>query len=579
MSILSALDPITAEVLAAAFSGIVQEQQESLFRTGFSTVIRESQDASCALLDAEARVVAQHVVLALHMGAFPACIAGLLAEHPAATLRPGDAFVVNHPYRGGSPHAPDMAVLTPIFRDDRLLAFAAAMAHKPDIGGPVPGSCLGSARETYNEGLHLPPVRYASADGVNADLERIIGANSRTPEVVLGDLRGQLGACRLGERRLNALVDKYRLATILAAFEHIPRLAEARVRARLATWPDGEAETERFLDDDGVDLGKPIRIHVRVAKRGDRIAFDFRESADQARGPANVRPPLVRAACAFCLMTLIDPYLPVNDGLLRVVEAEFREGSICHPRFPAPVNTYNPTMHAIADALFEALSHLVPDQKTADGCGTRSIIVGHGTAGGRALVQYELFGGGSGGRLGLDGVSGTTVNHSNGKIAPVEIVESEYPVRVERFELIPNSGGAGQWRGGLGFVREYTNRGGEARFSVRSTKHAIPPRGIDGGADGRGGHCVVQPGTPEARELPTRYSDLPLPTGHRFRLETPGGGGYGDPRARDPHAVLADVLDGYVSVLAALEEYGVVLRRTPAGYALDETGTAEARRS
>jgi N-methylhydantoinase B len=566
MTVATELDAITAEVLAAALSGIVQEQQQSLFRTGFSTVIRETQDASCALLDARGRVVAQHVVLGLHMGAFPACIEGLFQDYPAEALRPGDAFVVNHPYRGGSPHAPDMAVITPVFRDGRLIAFAAAMAHKPDIGGPVPGSCLGSARETYNEGLHLPPVRYATADGVITDLERIIAANSRTPELVLGDLRGQLGACRLGERRLLELADKYGLDTILAAFERIPQLAEARVRAALATWPDGESEAERFLDDDGVEVGKPVRLHVRVAKQGDRIRFDFRGSDDQAKGPANVRPPLVRAACGFCLMTLVDPYLPVNDGLLRVIEAEFREGSMCDPRFPAPVNTYNPTMHAIADALFEALSHLVPDKKTADGCGTRSIIVGHRADGGRAMVQYELFGGGSGGRLGQDGVSGTTVNHSNGKIASVEIVESEYPVRVERFELIPDSGGAGQWRGGLGFVREYTNLGGDARFSIRSTKHTIPPCGMDGGADARGGRCLIAPGTEAERTLPTRQSDVPLTTGTRFVLETPGGGGYGDPQARDPQAVRDDVLDGYVTPEAAEQQYGVRLAPDGHGY-------------
>jgi N-methylhydantoinase B len=574
MAAATSLDPITAEVLAAALAGIVQEQQEALFRTGFSTVIRESQDASCALLDAQGRVVAQHVVLALHMGAFPACVAGLLQEHPADSLRPGDAFVVNHPYRGGSPHAPDMAVLAPIFCEDELVAFSAAMAHKPDIGGPVPGSCLGSAREIYAEGLHLPPVRYATAAGIVADIERIIAANSRTPELVLGDLRGQLGACRVGERRLLALLAKYGLPTLLAAFAHIPRLTEARVRAALARWPDGEAAAERFLDDDGVRLGQPVRVHVRVRKRGDRVQFDFRESDDQTLGPANVRPPLVRAACAFCLLTLIDPELPVNDGLLRVVEATFRPGSICDPRFPAPVNTYNPTMHALTDALFEALSRLVPDRKTADGCGTRSLIIGHASAGegARARVQYELFGGGSGGRLGLDGVNGTTVNHSNGKIAPIEIIESEYPVRVERFELIPDSGGAGQWRGGLGFVREYVNLGGEARFSVRSTKHRIPPRGMDGGADGRGGRCLLQPGTPEERELPTRCSDLPLPAGARVRLETPGGGGYGDPRRRDPRAVLDDVLDGYVTPEAARALYGVALRRTALGYELADEG-------
>jgi N-methylhydantoinase B len=213
----------------------------------------------------------------------------------------------------------------------------------------------------------------------------------------------------------------------------------------------------------------------------------------------------------------------------------------------------------------------VPDKKTADGCGTRSIIVGHRADGGRAMVQYELFGGGSGGRLGQDGVSGTTVNHSNGKIASVEIVESEYPVRVERFELIPDSGGAGQWRGGLGFVREYTNLGGDARFSVRSTKHAIPPRGVDGGADGRGGRCLIGVSSPAERELPTRQSDVPLATGARFVLETPGGGGYGDPHRRDPQAVLDDVLDGYVSPEAAAARYGLELAPAPDGYTVATT--------
>jgi N-methylhydantoinase B len=549
--------------------------QNALFRTGYSTVIRESQDASCALLDARGRLAAQHVVLALHMGAFPAAVAGTLARYPAETMRPGDAFIVNHPYEGGVPHAPDMVVITPVFFADGLVAFSASMAHKSDIGGPVPGSCSGQAQETYNEGIHFPPVRYERAGRRDEAIDRILAANSRTPEVVLGDLHGQVGACRLGERRLAEALRKYGADAVLGASDRLMTATEARVRAAIATWRDGAATAERFVDDDGVELGKPVRIRVTVRKTADHISFDLRESADQTRGPANVRPPLVRAACAFVLISLIDRYLAVNDGVLRVVELQTRPGSVTDPRPPAPVNTYNPTMHAIADALFEALSHLAPDRAQADGSGSRSIFIG-GHDAGRAYLLYELFGGGSGARRGLDGVSGTSVNHTNTKIAPIEIIESEFPVRIERFALIPDSGGAGEHRGGLGFVRQYELLAESARFSLRSTKHTNPPRGMAGGDDGRGGRCVAYADTPKARDLPTRLGDLPLVRGDRVRLETPGGGGYGDPLRRDPEAVRADVLDGYVTLAAARERYGVAL--SPGG-AVDLAATAELRRA
>ena len=555
-------DAITLEVISTSLAGVVQEMQSSLFRTGYSTIIRETQDASCALLDRHGQLVAQHIVLALHMGAFPACTAGLLATHPAEHMQEGDAFLVNHPYQGGSPHAPDMAVLTPIFNHGQHVGFAGSIAHKSDIGGPVPGSCSGQARETFNEGLHLPPVQYHSAGRPNRDLEAIIAANSRTPELVLGDIRGQVGAARVGERRLREIMDKFGQQTVLSCFEQLYALTEGRLRAAIAQWDDGEAEAERHLDDDGVDLGRPVRVHVRVVKRGNHVRFDFSGCDPQTRGPANVRPPLVQAACAFVLVTLTDASLPINHGLMRTIDVVTPEGSIVNPRFPAPVNTYNPTMHALADALFDALGHLASDRRTADGSGTRSIFLGgRATSAGKSYVQYELFGGGSGGRSGRDGVSGTMVNHSNGKIAAVEIIESEFPTRILRFELIPDSAGAGEYRGGLGFVREYEVLEHDARFSLRSTKHRVPPQGGQGGQNGRPGTCVVHPETPQEEALPTRYADYPLPAGSRFRLETPGGGGYGQAFRRDPQRVLEDILDGYVSEEAARREYGVALVR------------------
>jgi N-methylhydantoinase B len=571
--VISAVD---IEVARASLSGIVREMQNSLFRTGYSTIIRESQDASCALIDTAGDVIAQHVVLPLHLGAFPACCRAVIAAY-GNDVREGDAFLINHPYDGGSPHAPDMAVLTAAFHDGQHVGYCASIAHKSDIGGPVPGSCSGSARETFNEGLHLPAVRYQRRFEPYGDVERIIAANSRTPELVLGDIRGQLGAGRLGEKRLGELIAKMGTETFEAASHKLMASSEARIRGALREWADGRYEAERFIDDDGVDLGKPVRVHVVIEKKGDRIVFDFSGSADQTKGPANIRPPLAHAAAAFCIISLIDPHISINAGVLRAIDIKVRRGSICDPVFPAPVNTYNPTIHAVVDGSFEALGSLVPSRARADGCSSRSIIIGgRSTSSGKGYVQYEIVGGGAGGRSGRDGMSGTNVNQSNAKIAPIEIIESEFPTRLVRFELIADSGGAGAFRGGLGIVREYLNLA-EARFSIRSAKHVIPARGLAGGGPGRTGDIRINPGTNAERQLPTRYADYPLKVGDVFRLETPGGGGWGDPAKRDPALVLEDVVQGYVTPEAAAATYKAALRRAGSQWEIDEEGTAARR--
>jgi N-methylhydantoinase B len=569
------VDAVDLEVIKASLSGIVQEMQNSLFRTGFSTIVRESQDASCALMNADGDVVAQHVVLPLHIGAFPACCGAVLKKF-GDTIAEGDGFLINHPYEGGSPHAPDMCVLTPVFVDGALFGFCGSIAHKGDIGGPVPGSCSGQARETFNEGLHLPAVRYQRGFAPIIDIERIIAANSRTPELVIGDIRGQLGSDRLGERRLQELVTKYGKDKVLASFSRLFEIGEARVRAAIiAEWADGRYEAERFVDDDGITLEQPVRIHVVAEKKGDRLHFDFSGSADQTQGPANIRPPLVQAACAYALISLIDPHMYVSSGLLRAFTITARDGSVLNPRFPAPVNTYNPTVHALVDALFAALGPIVPGKVRADGSGSRSIIIGgRSTSAGKGYVQYEIVAGGAGARATRDGASAITVNQSNARIAPIEIIESEFPTRVQRFELIRDSGGAGTFRGGLGIRREYLNLA-DARFSIRSMKHVIPPNGAAGGRTGRPGDIWINPDNDKAKRLPTRYADYPLKEGDIFRLDTPGGGGYGDPLSRPAGSVLADMREGYVSAEVAESDYGVVL--TADGSAVDAAATEKKR--
>jgi N-methylhydantoinase B len=554
------VDPITLQVIQARLAGIVQEMQNSLFRTGYSTIIRESQDASCALLNTTGEVVAQHVVLPLHMGAFPACADAILKAFPANEIEAGDAFIINHPYLGGSPHAPDMGVLTPIFYQGEWVGFAANMAHKSDIGGTVPGSGSGNAREIYQEGLHLPPVKYMLRLRPVKEIEALIAANSRTAALVIGDLRGQVGAARLGERRMSELMERYGKATVLESTDLLSDYTESRIRRTIAAWPNGESEAESFVDHDGIDLTRPIRIHVKVEKAGDKLHFDFTGSSDQTQGPANIRPPLVRAACAYCLVALVDRFLPINQGLNRVIDATFRPGSVVDPRFPGAVNTYMPTALTVAEAVLKALASFAPDKRIAGGSGSAALVLGgRDSRTDRAFVHYEIFSGGTGARPGKDGVSATAFHLSNCKTAPIEIIESEFPTRVERFEMVADSGGAGTWRGGLGFVRDYRILADDVRFSMRTDKHAIAPFGISDGQAGGRGACLVNPGAAEAKSLPSRFGDHRLRKGDLVRVLRPGGGGLGDPYRRPVAMVLEDVRQRYVSVERAENDYGVAL--------------------
>jgi N-methylhydantoinase B len=525
-------------------------------------------------MDVKGEVVAQHVVLPLHIGAFPACTAAVI-EAFAGSIAEGDAFIINHPYHGGSPHAPDIAVITPIFVAGEHFGFCGSIAHKSDIGGPVPGSCSGQAREIFNEGLHLPAVRYQARYRPNADLERLIGANSRTPELVLGDIRGQLGADRLGEKRLNELVGKGRSRENPRLLRPPARVVGSNLKSAIAEWTDGRFEAERFVDDDGIDQEKPVRIHVVVEKAGDKLHLDFSGSADQTKGPANIRPPLVEAACAYALISLIDPGMYVSSGLVRGFRMTAREGSVLNPRFPAPVNTYNPTIHALVDAIFDAMSHIAPGKVRADGSGSRSIILG-----GRSTYTGK-----------------GTCNTRSSPAAPVRRDEGRHVGdhrRPDQCRDRADRDHRGEFPSRQAFRadRRFRRRRRIPR-RARHTSGISQPRGcplldpfdeardakrLRRGAAGRPGDIWINPDTDRAKRLTTRYADYPLQEGDVFRLDTPGGGGHGDPLARDPERVLADVEEGVVSEDAAERAYCVVLEQARRAWALDRAAT-QARRT
>lgn len=572
------VDSILMQIVSTNLSGIVQEMQQSLFRTGYSTIIRESQDASCAILDREGKVVSQHVVLPLHTGTFPASVEGILKTYKYEDICEGDAFVVNHPYLGGTPHASDMAVITPIFFKNEIVGFCANLAHKSDIGGTVPGSGSGSAREIYHEGLHLPPIRYVHAFQPIKEIEYIIRSNSRTPELVVGDISGQIGANRIGERRIAELMGKVGKDNILSVYRELFNYTERRVREELKVWPDGVYQGEVWIDNDGIELDRKVRISVSIEKKQDQILFDFTDSDDQTIGPANICPPLVKAACYYCLTAMIDPYLPINDGLARTVDTRFRKGSLLDPRLPAPVNSYIATAQAVVEAVISAFGKHLPEKQMAGSCGSGALVIG-GTDSktGKSYVQYEILGGGMGGRTCKDGVSGTTVHVSNGRTASIEILESEFPTQVVRFELQKDSGGAGQYRGGLGYVREYQILDKEVRISMRSDKHKVYPNGITGGNPTHPGSFTVNPDRADAKPMPSRFGDLRLSRGEVVRVVRPGGGGLGLPFLRPAQLVLNDFLDGYISLESARNDYGVSIIEKDEQWEIDEVETAQIR--
>jgi N-methylhydantoinase B len=549
------LDPVTYQVVLSRLSGIVREMQDSVFRTGYSTIIRESQDASCLILDARGDVVGEHVILPLHAISLPEAVRAV--RRIFDDIAPGDAFITNHPYEGGVAHSMDMAVLTPSFVGETLVGFCGSIAHKSDLGGVIPGTAYANARELFQEGIQYPPVRYMRRGEIVRDVEAILKANSRTPELVLGDLRGQIGCARLGERRIADVADRYGIETLLAVFEEKQRRTEARVRAALGGWPDGVFEGESFIDHDGVVLDRPLRIHVRAEKRGDSIAFDFTESSDQTAGPLNIRPPLARGACYYAVIAMIDNTLSNDGGLARVVQTTFRPGSILDPRFPAPCNAYMTCAMSVTEAALQALSGFVP----------RRAIAGYGSEGaqsitgkradGRPFVEYEFLCSGWGGVVGFDGLTATSGYLGNTRTAPIEVIETEFPTRIERFELVRDSGGPGKFRGGLAARRIWRVLGDDEQLTLRGGRHVCAAFGRDGGKPGGLGSCTLNAGTPRARSLPSFFSGVPLRRDDTITLESAGGGGLGDPRERPFERVVDDVIDGYVSPASAIVDYGV----------------------
>ncbi|HXH82219.1 MAG TPA: hydantoinase B/oxoprolinase family protein, partial [Candidatus Tectomicrobia bacterium] len=528
------IDPATFEVVKNALYCAAEEMKVVLAKTAYSPLLKVAGDYSCGLFDVRGEMVAQGPDLPIHLGSMPLAVKAVIEAWPA--VEPGDVFLHNDPYFGGS-HLPDVNVVTPAFHGDTLLGFACVRAHWPDIGSATPGS-YGATTEIYGEGLRLPPVRLYHAGALNRDVEQIVFTNVRTPDERRGDLRAQLAANHRGAQRLAELARKHgpeRLRDIMA---EVMDYSERMMRAMLAELPDGEATFEDLCDGDGIlEEGekddRPFRIRMRVVKRGDRLTVDFAGTDAQVPGPMNA-PLAVTASGIYTAVKMVaDPtdLAPPNSGCWRPVTLVAEPGTVVHATPPAPVVYANHEIsHRVCDMLFGALAQLAPARVMACSQGTSAIVtlggVDHRT--GQRYVSYETIKGGFGARPTKDGINGLSSGIANTMNTPIEILEMSFPVRVERYAIVLDSGGAGRWRGGCGVERVWRVLGNPAQVSVCLERTKSAPFGLGGGHAGAPGRIAVVAPDGTERELVSKGS-FTAPPGAAVWMRAPGSGGYGPP--------------------------------------------------
>jgi N-methylhydantoinase B len=547
------MDAITIQILRNKIASLVDEMHYHFYRSGYSTIIRESRDFSCVIVDRTGRLIVAPPMF-FHAPVYRHLVGRILEVH-GGDIREGDVFVSNHPYEGGLPHVSDMAFVAPVFADGAIMAFAGSIAHKADVGGTVAGSTSANATELYHEGLLIPPIKIVDAGRPLPDIERLILTNSRQPALVRGDMQAQIAVTRMGATRVKELCARFGASVVTEAFAAILEGAAQELRAAITRLAPGEAYAEGLLDSDGVTVDQPIKLAVKITMDDGLATFDFSASDPQARGPVNLRPSMVEACVFYALIGCLGPKLAFNDGMRDVVRLIFAPRTITNAEAPAPVSNYQMVNLKLVDVILEALASFHPQRATAHAGSSSALSIAYAKARpGQSTMQYEIMGSAYGGGMGHDGASATATHLSNLHITPIEILESEYPCRVTRFDLVPDSGGAGQWRGGLGLRRDYELLC-DATVIRRFDKTRFPPQGVGGGRAGGRSRFVVRLGTPEEHD--TRASGrYEMKAGERFSLQSAAGGGFGDPRQRERAALERDVAEGYVTVEAAHKDYG-----------------------
>jgi N-methylhydantoinase B len=535
---------VTFELVRASLLSAAVEMGGVLKRSSYSPIIREMDDFSCAIFRADGDLVAQADFIPAQLGAMSLVVKSLITRWGVA-VRPGDAFLANHPYMGAM-HTPDLNVIMPIFIAGRLVGWTGTAAHHIDVGGVRPGTEGFDLGDIYAEGLLLPGVRLYRGGEENPDIVAMIAAMVRDPQSTLSDLRAQRAACLLGIRRVEELVDRHGRDVVLKAFDDILDSVERAARAALRELPDGEAEAEGFLDDDGIG-GDPVRVHARLTKAGERLTVDLSGTSDQVGGAMNVPWASTRAAVVFVLRAMTNSGMTTNDGVLRVLDIICPEGTLLNPRSPAAVSVRHNTCQRLADTLVRAAARLWPTQAVASSTVAffGMNLESRSPRTGAESVMAEVVGGGTGANRYGDGLDGVDTYLANVGLMPVEVAETDYSVRILRTELIPGSQGRGRFNGGLGIRREYEILDRPARVTMYSeqTDPRFVPRGAAGGTDAAPSRVTLLAPDGTTVPIPSKVTML-LEPGSVVRIETSGGGGYGDPTTREVRQRGLDEADG-----------------------------------
>ncbi len=557
-------DPATFEVVKNSLYAAAEEMKVVLAKTAYSPILKVAGDYSCGIFDREGEMVAQGPDLPIHLGSMPDAVKAVITAWES--FRPGDVFIHNDPYFGGS-HLPDVNVISPAFYEDGLLGFACVRAHWPDIGSASPGS-YGAVTEIFGEGLRLPPVRLYTEGVLNRDVDAIIFANVRTPEERRGDLNAQVAANRRGSQRLSELAEKYGADRLLRIMGEVMDYSDTMMRALLRDMPDGEGSFEDFCDGDGIlengaDTDETFTIRMKAIKKGDSLTVDFEGSDGQVAGPMNAPLSVTASGIFTSVKMIVDPtsMIPPNSGCWRSVTVKAPKGSVVNAAFPAPVVYANHEIsHRVSDMLFGAMAGFMPDRVMACSQGTSAVLTLGGVdyRNGDRYVSYETIKGGFGARPTKDGINCVASGISNTMNTPIEVLEMSFPVRVEYYEITADSGGAGQYRGGNGARRAWRVLGNSSQASICLERTKSAPFGLAGGKAGAKARIAIETPDGKVRELNSK-GGFPAPADSRILLEVPGSGGYGPPEARDPAQLAQDVKDGYVSAEGAKRDYGVDL--------------------
>ena len=554
---LPALDPITLEIVWNGFRSVTDECFLTLQRSAFSTNIKERHDHSVAVLDARGRLIVQaENALPIHLASMSGLVDVLLDKY-AGEIALGDIFIGNDPHVAGGTHLPDINLAAPIFDGETLIAFVCNIAHHADVGGAVRGSMSGGLTEIYQEGLRIPVIRlYRNGELVRDTLDLLL-LNMRLPAERRGDLNAQIASCRLGIQRIERLAARFGVPQLLAAFEQIIERSSERILNAIGELVDGEWSYADVMDDDGA-AAQDVVIKLTIRKTGQGLVFDFTGSDPQVPGNINLTANAVRSSVCYVLKALLDPDMPNNEGVFQAFEIVAPVASIVNCRAPGSVALRANTCQRVVDIVLGAMSAVLPERiiASANGANTSMVFAGEDPTTGSPYVYLETLGGGMGGRNDRDGKDGVQVHITNTSNLPVEAIEMEYPLRVEEYSLVVDSGGAGRWRGGLGLRRVIRPVGHVCEFSGAGERFRRGPPGIFGGEAGKAGAFMLLRADGSMENLPGKLTSLILHPGDAVAVETPGAGGYGSPKERSREKLAEDLCSGKFTRRCIENHYG-----------------------